>query len=150
MITTLRMKPRFCFILIAALYGAALAPALNAADFLFVWDPSPDPSVTAYGIYQRSGELPYQKIAEVRVQDLDDPAHPSYRVTGLGDGATFWFAATAISVSDSESDFSNQTCITVNGQVVECTENDENSAAILVSCFISAAGERSSQRPAGR
>lgn len=144
------MKPRFCFILIAALCGITLSPAIDAADFLFVWGPSPDPSVSAYGIYQRSGDSPYQKIDEVRVQDLDDPAHPSYRVTGLGDGATFWFAVTAISVSDSESDFGNQTCITVNGQVVECTENDENSAAILVSCFISAAGGRISQNPADR
>jgi fibronectin type 3 domain-containing protein len=147
---TLSMKPRFCFILIAALCAITLSPSIDAADFLFVWDPSPDPSVSAYGIYQRSGDSPYQKIDEVRVQDLDDPAHPSYRVTGLGDGATFWFAVTAISASDSESDFANQTCITVNGQVVECTEDDENSAAIIVSCFIGAAGERISQQAAGR
>jgi len=149
MITSLHMKPRFCFILVAALCGITLSPAIDAADFLFVWDASPDPSVAAYGIYQRSGDLPYRKIDEVRVQDLDDPSHPSYLVAGLGDGGTFWFAATAISASDSESDFANQTCITVNGQVVECTENDENSAAILVSCFIRAAEGRFSQKATG-
>ena len=148
--TTLRMKPRFCFILIAALCGGALSPAINAADFLFIWDASPDPSVTVYGIYQRSGDLAYQRIDEVRVQDLDDPARPSYLLTGLGDGNTYWLAATAISASNAESDFSNETCITVNGQVVECTDNDDNNAAIIVSCFISAADGKISQRPASR
>ncbi|MCU0593437.1 MAG: hypothetical protein MUC57_18445 [Desulfobacterales bacterium] len=143
------MKPRFCLILIGALCGAALAPVTDAADFLFVWDASPDPSVTAYGIYQRSGDLPYQKIDEVRVQDLDNPAHPSYRVAGLGDGGTYWFAATAISVSDSESDFANQTCITVNGQVVECTDNDEDGATVYISCFINAVTGRFSQKATG-
>lgn len=92
------MKPRFCFILIAALCGTTLSPATDAADFLFVWDTGPDPSVGAYGIYRRSGDSPGQKIDEVRVQALDDPAHPGSRVTGSGDGATFWFAVTAISV----------------------------------------------------
>jgi len=144
------MKPRFCFILIAALCGGALSPAINAADFLFIWDASLDPSVTVYGIYQRSGDLAYQRIDEVRVQDLDDPARPSYLLTGLGDGNTYWLAATAISASNAESDFSNETCITVNGQVVECDDHDENGTTVFISCFISTASERVYQRTTGR
>lgn len=150
MITNLHMKPRFGIILIIALCGVAIASAPEAADFLFTWDASADPSVTAYGIYQRNGNSPYQRIGEVRVQDLDDPARPSYPVTGLGEGGTFWFAEAAISASGTESDLSSETCITVNGQAVECTDRDKNGGAIIVSCFISAAQGRRSQRAAGR
>ncbi len=151
MIRTLQMKPRFCFILIAALCEAALAPALDAADFVFYWKATSDPFVTAYGVYQRIGDGPYQRIDVIPTADLDDPAQPSYRVTGLNEGNTYWFAASGISASNVESDLSGQTCVTVNGQAVECPDaDDESGAAIIVSCFISAAGGRISQRPAGR
>jgi hypothetical protein len=150
MITTLQMKPRLCFILIAALCGMTMAPAADAAEFLYTWDASSDSSVTAYGIYQRSGDSPYQRIDEVRVHELDDPSRPSYRVIGLGDSGTFWLAATAISDSNSESDLSNETCITVNGQAVECTDRNKNGGAIIVSCFIRAAEGRLPQKAAGR
>jgi hypothetical protein len=84
------------------------------------------------------------------VQDLVAPASPSYLVSGLGDGGTFWLAATAISASDTESDLSSETCITVNGQAVECTGRNKNGGAIIVSCFINAADGRFSQKAAGR
>ena len=89
-------------------------------------------------------------IDEVQVEDLDNPTHPSYMVIGLGAGNRYWFAATSISASSTESDFSNETCITVNGQVVECNDNDENGTTIFISCFISTASERVYQRTTGR
>jgi hypothetical protein len=145
------MKPRFCFILIAALCGAALAPALDAADFVFYWKATSDPFVTSYGIYQRIGNGPYQRIDVIPTADLDDPARPSYRVTGLNEGNTYWFAASGISASNVESDLSSQTCVTVNGQAVECPDDDdEDGAAIIVSCFIRASGEKIVQSPADR
>jgi hypothetical protein len=144
------MKPRCCFILIAALCGAVLAPVLDAADFVFSWKATSDSFVTSYGIYQRIGDGPYQRIDVIPTADLDDPARPSYRVTGLNEGNTYWFAVSGISASNVESDLSSQTCVTVNGQVVECTENDENSAAIIVSCFIRAANDGISPRATGR
>lgn len=145
------MKPRFCFILIAVLFGAALAPALDAADFVFYWKATSDPFVTSYGIYQRIGDGPYQRIDVIPIADLDDRARPSYRVTGLNEGNTYWFAASGISASNVESDLSGQTCVTVNGQVLECPdEDDEDGATIVVSCFIRAADGGISQRAAGR
>ena len=113
---------------------------IHAADFLYFWSASSDPSATSYGIYQRTGDSPYVMIDEVSVQDLDNPASPSYLVTGLKDGNTYWVAATFITSSGTESNLYNQTCITVNGQVVECTDNNENGATIFISCFITAAG----------
>ncbi len=135
-------------VFLAALYGVTLSSPLNAADYLFCWNASADPSITAYGVYQRIGDSSYEKIDEVRTEDLDDPARPSYLVTGLGEGNSYWFAAPAISASNAGSDISNETCVTVNGQAVECP--DEDGAAIIVSCFIRASDGGISQRAADR
>jgi hypothetical protein len=107
-------------------------------------------STTAYRIYQRTGDSPYEMIDELPVEDLDNPGHPSYLVIGLGDGNRYWFATTFISASVTESDFSNETCITVNGQVVECNDHDENGATVFISCFISTACERLYEKTTGR
>ena len=139
-----------CLVLIAALGGMTLPAPLNAADFLFTWKASSDESITGYRVYQRTGDSQYEMIDEVQVEDLDNPDRPSYLVIGLGDGSSYWFAATSVSASSTESDFYNQTCITVNGQVVECNDNDENGATIFISCFISTAAERVYQRTTGR
>ena len=61
---------------------------VDAANFLYFWKASSDPSVSAYGIYQRTGDSSYIKIDEVSVQDLDNPAKPSYLVTGT-DGNSY-------------------------------------------------------------
>jgi hypothetical protein len=124
----------------AALSVVMWLDTLHAANFLYFWKASSDLSVTDYGIYQRIGDSDFVKIDEVRVQDLDNPATPSYLVTGLRDGNTYWFAATSITSSGTESNLSNQTCIMVNGQIVECTDNDENGTTVFISCFITAAG----------
>lgn len=140
-----RALPCVCRVVLGAFLIAAAAAPLDAADFLYSWTASTDPAVTAYGIYQRTGNSAYQRIDEVRVADLDDPARPSYLVTGLGEGATFWFAATSISGAGTESDLDNKTCITVNGEVVQCTDQDDNGSTVFISCFISTAKPPSRQ-----
>ena len=150
MMKHLRTNTMVCLALFAALWGLMLSPHLDAADFLFTWKASPDASITAYRVYQRTGDSPYEMIDEVHVQDLDSPVHPSYLVIGLGDGNRYWFAATSISASRTESDLSDETCITVNGRVVECNDQDENGATVFISCFISTAGEKLYPRTSGR
>jgi hypothetical protein len=130
------------FASIALLAGPALAPPAGAADFRFSWKANTDPGLRAYGVYQRTGDSPYVLLQEVSVADLEDPAQPSYLVTGLAPGATYRFAATAVFGAGEESDFFGKTCITVNGKVVECLDDDESGAVIAASCFISAAGAR--------
>jgi fibronectin type 3 domain-containing protein len=145
-----RTNTKTCLVLFTALWGLTLSVPLEAADFLFAWKASSEASITAYRVYQRTGDSPYEMIDEVQVGDLDNPTHPSYMVIGLGDGQRYWFAATSISASGTESDFSNETCITVNGQVVDCNDNDENGTTIFISCFISTACERVYPRTTGR
>lgn len=132
---------KFWLALAAVLCGVMSFTPLDAADFIFFWKASADPAVSAYGVYQSTGGSVYVKIDEVGVQDLDDPASPFYRLTDLAEGTTYRFAATSISGSGLESDFFSNTCITVNGQVVECGDNEESGASIFISCFIGSAGE---------
>jgi hypothetical protein len=145
-----RTNTKTCLVLFTALWGLTLSVPLEAADFLFAWKASSEASITAYRVYQRTGDSPYEMIDEVQVGDLDNPTHPSYMVIGLGGGKRYWFAATSISASGTESDFSNETCITVNGQVVDCDDNDEDGTTVFISCFISTAGERIYPRTTGR
>ena len=146
MITHILTNAKTCLVLFAALWGVTFSAPLAAADFLFTWEASSDESTTAYRVYQRTGDSPFEMIDEVQVEDLDNPTDPSYRVSGLVDGNTYWFAATSISASSTEGDFSNQTCITVNGQVVECNDQNNNGATVFISCFISTASEKPHQR----
>jgi hypothetical protein len=137
--TTLNNRKAW-LVFLATLSGVMLFTNLHAANFLFFWSASTDPSVNAYGIYQRIGDSSFVKIDEVSIQDLDNPATPSYLVTGLTDGNTYWFSATSISASGAESDLSSQTCIIVDGQIVECTDNNDNGTTVFISCFITTAG----------
>ena len=115
---------------------AGTALPLDAADFLYSWDASPGTGFSGYRVYQRMGDSSYELLAEIEEADLDNPSHPSYLVTGLQDGNVYHFAASSVSASGAESDLSNQTCITVNGEVVQCQDNDQNGAVVFISCFI--------------
>jgi hypothetical protein len=118
----------------------ATAVPLGAANFLFTWNASPDTDISGYRVYQRTGDSDYKLLAEIEESGLDDPSHPSYLVTGLRDGTTYHFAASTVSAVGEESTLSDQTCITVNGQVVECQDNNQSGTTVFISCFITAAG----------
>lgn len=141
-------KPPNCTALLIGLLAlmAATALPLGAADFLFTWDASPDADLSGYRVYQSVGDSDYEMLAEIEEPDLDDPSHPSYLVTGLQDGIVYHFAASAVSASGTEGDQSNQTCVTVNGQVVQCQDNNQNGATVFVSCFINAASHGDGMR----
>jgi len=127
------------FIGLTALMIATAFP-LGAANFLYTWDASPDAGLSGYRVYQSVGDSNYELLAEIEEFDLDDPSHPSYLVTGLQDGFVYHFAASTVSASGTEGDPSNQTCITVNGQVVQCQDNNQSGSTVFISCFITAAG----------
>jgi len=136
------MASRARLIFFAALACLLISAPLYGAQFLFSWQASSEEDLVAYGIYQSTENSSYILIDEVRVEDLDDPVHPTYLVAGLNDGTTYQFAATSISGSGSESDFFSQTCIVVNGQIVECSDNDQNGTTVFISCFIGSLSAR--------
>ena len=121
------------------LSGTAELLPLPAAEFLFTWKSNPDTAVVGYAIYQRTGDAPYERIGAVAKDQLERPDAPGYWVTGLADGNTYHFAAASIFASGGESDLQHQTCITVNGEIVECTDDDQDGTTVFISCFIGAA-----------
>ena len=131
---------------LSALMAAAVP--LGAADFLFTWDTSPGAGLSGYRVYQRTGDSAYELLTEIEEPDLDDPSHPSYLVTDLQNGFVYHFAASSVDASGTESDLSNQTCVTVNGEVVQCQDNNEAGTTVFISCFINAAGHSVSSRNA--
>jgi hypothetical protein len=139
------MKTKAWLALIALLCGLALPQPLAAASFIFYWKASTNPSVIAYGIYQRRGSSDYLKIDEVMIKDLEDPNKPSYVFSGLTDGNTYWFAVTFIDDSGDESELFHQTCIKVDGQVEDChddeDEDQDDGTTVYINCFIRSAGE---------
>jgi hypothetical protein len=133
-----KLPSRKAFLAFLSVLIVAAAGSLGAADFLYTWDPSPDAGLNGYRIYQRTEDAPYELLAEVDVADLEDPAHPGYRVTDLQPGSVYHFAAASVKASGEESALSNQPCITNNGQVVECQDKDQNGTVVFINCFISA------------
>ncbi len=136
--------------LLAFLCAAALPASLNAADFLFAWTASADLSVTAYGVYQQTGSSAFKLIKKVGVEELADPTKPSYLVTGLRDTTTYRFAATSFLSSNTESDFFSETCITVNGEIFQCFDDEDSNASVYISCFIETVGSEFFRRAARR
>lgn len=133
-----KLSHRKAFLTCLSVLIVAAAWPLGAADFLYTWDPSPEAGLNGYRVYQAMEDTPYELLAEVDVADLQDPDHPGYLVTDLQSGIAYHFAAASVKASGEESALSNQTCITDNGQVVECQDKNQNGAVIFINCFISA------------
>lgn len=70
------------------------------------WDPSPDPTVAAYNIYQGVTDGAYTN--EILLGLVTNVT-----ISPLVPGATYWFAATAVSMAGIESDFSTSVSYSV-------------------------------------
>src|SRR4051794_13707492 len=80
-----------------------LARIGSATDVTLSWDPSPDLTVVAYRVY--SGIAPGIYTSHIQVAA---PATTAV-VSGLLSGATYFFAATAVTSNGAESPYSNET-----------------------------------------
>jgi hypothetical protein len=95
-------------------------PTLSAATVTLLWDPSPDTNVANYNIYYGGASGNYTN--EISFGDVTSAV-----VSGLSDGATYFFAATSVDSSGDESDFSNEIFYSVPGPPVLLTSNLSNS-----------------------
>lgn len=96
----------------ALLYAEAglwLRPVSNAVPAVtLAWNPSPDSTVAGYNIY--SGPRPGQYTNRLRLGNVTNGI-----VSGLSIGSTYFFAATAYTSDNLESDFSNEISYKVPG-----------------------------------
>jgi hypothetical protein len=81
-------------------------PAANAATVTLAWDQSPEPEVAGYKIYWGTSSGNYTSSKDVGKVTTGT-------ITGLDEGKTYYFAATAYDGSNNESGYSNQVPFTV-------------------------------------
>ena len=84
------------------------SPVQAAQSVTLAWDPSPDPTVVGYNIYAGV-------VSGTYTNKLDVGNATNGIISGLVDGATYFFAVTAYDASGLESDFSNELSFTVPG-----------------------------------
>ena len=78
-----------------------LVPAAHAGQVTVAWDANPEPEVAGYKIY-------YGTTAGNYTSSLDAGNATSILISGLQDGATYFFSAVAYDASNNESGFSNE------------------------------------------
>ena len=86
------------FLLLCAFFIPA---AGHAGEVNLAWDPNTEPDVAGYRVYYGLGSRNYDHVMEVGNST-------SCVVTGLEQGRTYYFAATAVNTANIESDFSNE------------------------------------------
>ena len=84
------------------LFCACLTPSAgHAAEVNLTWDPNTEPDVAGYKVYYGLGSRNYDHVMDVGNSTI-------CVVTGLEQGRTYYFAATAVNTANIESDFSNE------------------------------------------
>jgi hypothetical protein len=86
------------FLLLCAFFTQSVA---HAGEVNLAWDPNTEPDVAGYRVYYGLESRNYD-----HVMDVGDST--SCLVTGLEQGRTYYFAATAVNTANIESDFSNE------------------------------------------
>jgi len=95
-----------------------------AADVNLAWSPNGEADLAGYGIYSRRDVdgPPYDLIGYIALEELPDRDNPSFTVSGLEQGFSYYFAATAYDTAGNESPFSNSACATVGDQIGLCND----------------------------
>ena len=125
----------------AGLLSTLPSSATGPAEFRLGWDANEEADLDGYEVYFRKG-VPgskYKFLAEVYVDELEDPDNPMVTITDLYNGlltdsilpvvrmaelannTTYHFALTAFDIQGNKSEFSEELCVKVIGSTVtEC------------------------------
>jgi hypothetical protein len=113
---------RFIVLWVCLLFCSS--PLLFAGDVSLAWDPSTSEDVVGYKVYVGLSPGNYGDPIVIGNQT-------SYTVTGLSDGNTYYFAATAYDQSGNESGFSNEVSTTVGGSGTTCDLNNDSNINVI-------------------
>ena len=89
---------RTLFLLLLTVFNSS---AVLASEVTLAWDPNAEPDLAGYRVYYGTASRNYDRVMEVG-------SCTSCVVTGLEQGRTYYFAATAVNTANVESDFSNE------------------------------------------
>lgn len=87
-------------------FSVVQSDAIPPGTLTLAWDPSSDPSVVGYRLYEGTASQSYNSV-------LDVGSNLTATVLGLVAGETYYFAVTAYDISGLESTFSGQISYTV-------------------------------------
>jgi hypothetical protein len=96
------------FIVIPAAF-IFIVTATYAGQVTLGWEPNTEPDLAGYKIYYGNSSRNYTRITDVK-----DKTAASLIITGLIEGQTFYFAATAYNTSGLESNYSAEVFCTIN------------------------------------
>ena len=132
-----RRKRILTLLLLVSLLVFGSATEASAASIKLAWDPSPEPLVTGYRLYYGTSSGYYTNV-------FDAGNRTDCTVTGLDEGTTYYFAATAYTGTGDESTFSNETSYTLPGGTPATTSGSSSSGG---GCFIATAAWGSGLAP---
>ena len=115
-----------------------LVPAAHAGQVTVAWDPNPEPEVAGYKIYYGTSPGSY-------TSSLDAGDATSILISGLRDGATYFFSAVAYDASNNESGFSNEITYAVPAAATQSAGGEASSSG--GACFIATAAFGSYRAP---
>ncbi len=103
-ITTIKrlLRPSIFFIVFLL-----TAQTILAASVTVVWDRNPEPDIAGYKIYWGTSSRKYSNSATM-YDSATLSFERTYKVTGLLEGQTYYFAVTAFDLLNQESDFSDE------------------------------------------
>src|SRR5262245_46049559 len=84
-----------------------LAANVDAGQVSLIWDASSSSNVAGYRVY-------YGQASHTYTSQIDVGLQTSYTVTGLTDGQTYYFAATAYNLAGTDSGYSNEVSTTLS------------------------------------
>jgi len=115
------LRFRFSILIIIIVFLASLfsvIPSSFSAEVAIGWDPVVDPELAGYVVYYKTGlsSTSYDGTGldqgdsgiRIPVESLATPDSPTYALTGLQEGETYYFVVTAFNTSGYESGYSNE------------------------------------------
>jgi hypothetical protein len=100
---------------------------LAAADVSLEWDPNGESDLAGYKVYFGTASGVYG--APITVAGTSP--NPTYTVTGLLPGNTYYFAVTAYNTSGLESGYSNEVYTTIGSEGNRCDNNSDGSIDVM-------------------
>jgi Bacterial Ig domain len=94
-------RPALLVLLFIGLFALAPSSCLAVESVSLDWDPSPSPDVAGYNVYYGAAPRAYTNTASVGNAT-------NTIISGLVEGVTYYFAATATDATGLESDYSNE------------------------------------------
>lgn len=120
----MKLKSTLFLIIVLALFGGIVSTSAMASEVTLAWDANSESNLAGYKLFYKTGspEAPYDGTGlfegdspiTINLADLEMVSAPTFKLTGLEEGKTYYLALTAFDTDSLESDYSRAVNHTVN------------------------------------